>query len=153
MWNTLRTFLNRAGVTFDALKTTVIFAEDMNDIKENLEYLKDNQINTKSFVITNPTALSDLPLMRVPVGVTITAVHLLCKGNVTVGQLYQYDENGLNGATVDSSDITGVVDTNVDSDGTLSAPAITAGHYIGWKTTSITGAPTYAIITFDFILT
>jgi len=39
-WNTLRTLVNRAGVAYDALKTSVIFAEDMNKIKGNEEYLK-----------------------------------------------------------------------------------------------------------------
>jgi len=66
-----------------------------------------------------------------------------------VGQLWEYDANGLNGATVDSSDITGVVDTNVNDDGTLSNAGITAGNYLGWKTTSVVGTPTYAIVTFE----
>jgi len=111
-------------------------------------YIKGEKIS-RSFVITNPTASADLPLWRVPANFKVTAVHLLCKGNVTVGQLWQFDANGLNGATVDSSDITGVVDTNVNDDGTLSAPDITANNYLGWKTTSITGTPTYAIVSFE----
>lgn len=41
-FKTLRTLVNRAGETFDALKTQIIFAEDMNDIKESIEYLHDN---------------------------------------------------------------------------------------------------------------
>lgn len=32
----MRTFENKAGVVYDAGKTTVIFAEDMNEIGENL---------------------------------------------------------------------------------------------------------------------
>lgn len=35
-----RTFVNRAGITYDAAKTTVIFAEDMNKLKDNDAYLK-----------------------------------------------------------------------------------------------------------------
>lgn len=104
---------------------------------------------SRSFVITNPTATADLPLWRLPAGCVITAVHLLCKTQIIVGQLWQFDSNGLNGATVDSSDITGVVDTNVNDDGSLSAPTITANNYLGWKTTSATAGATYAIITFE----
>jgi hypothetical protein len=52
-----------------------------------------------------------------------------------VGQAWQFDANGINGATIDSSDITGVVDTNVDDDGSLSAASITANNYVGWHTT------------------
>lgn len=152
----IRTLTNVPGATYDEEKTDVFYAEDYNELAtavQNLEEDTDDTILSRSFVITNPTALSDLPLWRVPVGITIQAVHLLCKGNVTIGQLFQYDSNGLNGATIDSSDITGIVDTNVNDDGTLSAPVVTALNYIGWKTTSVTGTPTYAIITFDYIIT
>lgn len=105
---------------------------------------------SKSFVITNPTASSDLPLWRAPSAATITAVHLNCKTQIIVGQLWEYDSNGLNGATVDSTDITGIVDTNVNDDGTLSNPSIASGAYVGWKTTSATAGATYAIVTFDY---
>jgi hypothetical protein len=103
----------------------------------------------KSFVITNPTTAADLPIFRAPEAITILAIHLLCKGAAIVGQLWEYDANGLNGSTVDA-DITGVVDTNVDDDGSLTNPSIAAGNYIGWKTTSVTTGATYAIITFDY---
>lgn len=36
-----RTLVNRAGVSYDALKTSVIFAEDMNKLKDNDIYLKE----------------------------------------------------------------------------------------------------------------
>ena len=104
---------------------------------------------SRSFVITNPTANSDLPLWRCPATFTITAVHLLCKTQIIVGQLWEFDANGLNGATVDASDITGIVDTNVDDDGSLSNPGIASGNYVGWKTTSATAGATYAIVTFE----
>lgn len=35
-----RTLVNRAGVSYDATKTSVIFAEDMNKLKDNDAYLK-----------------------------------------------------------------------------------------------------------------
>lgn len=105
---------------------------------------------SKSFVITNPTAAGDGSIWRCPVAATITAVHLLCKGNVVVGHLTEQDANGLNDAGVDgATDITGVVDTNVDDDGALSNGSIDAGDYIGWRTTSIVGTPSMAVITFE----
>jgi len=78
---------------------------------------------------------------------------LLCKTQIIVGQLWEYDANGLNGATVDSSDITGVVDTNVNDDGTLSNASIASGNYVGWKTTSATAGATQAIISFEYSIT
>lgn len=106
---------------------------------------------SKSFVITNPTTASDLPIWRNPVAMTITHVHLLCQGQTISGQLWEYDANGLNGSTVDD-DIQGIVNTNVDDDGSLSNAGIAAGNYLGWKTTSATAGATYAIITVDYTI-
>lgn len=58
-WNTLRTLVNRAGVAYDALKTSVIFAEDMNKIKDNLSYLKDNlNVHSCSVRLTSDQSLA-----------------------------------------------------------------------------------------------
>lgn len=100
-----------------------------------------------SFTITNPTGAKYFKGFRMPANATITAVHLNCTGNVVVGQLWQFDANGLNGATV-GVDITGVVDTDV-ANGAMAGAAITGGNYLGWHTTSVTGTPTYAYITFE----
>jgi hypothetical protein len=104
---------------------------------------------SRSFVITNPTTSSDLPLWRCPVAATITAVHLLCKGATITGQLWEYDTNGLNGAIVDSTYLSGVLDTNVNDDGALSNPSIAAGNYVGWQTNTANSGATYAIVTFE----
>jgi len=107
---------------------------------------------SRSFIITNPTTASDGPIWRVPVAITITAVHVLVVGGTNIiGQLWEYDANGANGATVDSADITGLT-TNVNDDGTLSNAGIAANNYLGWKTTSVSGAVTQAIITFEYTL-
>lgn len=39
----MRTFVNKPGVEYDATKTTVIFAEDMNEIGEKLEQLESGE--------------------------------------------------------------------------------------------------------------
>ncbi len=41
MWNTLRAFVNRTGLTFNETKTSIVYAEDMNGITDNLDYLKE----------------------------------------------------------------------------------------------------------------
>ncbi len=106
---------------------------------------------SKSFMITNPTSSADSPTWETPVGITISAVHLLCVGGTNVvGQLWEYDTNGANGATVDASDITGTAGTTVNDDGSLSNPSIDAGDWVGWKTTSVSGAVNKALITFDY---
>jgi hypothetical protein len=108
-------------------------------------------VYSRSFIIANPTLSADGPIWRVPVDITITAIHVLCiDGTNIVGQLWEYDSNGANGSTVDSSDITGTAGTNVNDDGTLSNPEIAAGNYLGWKTTSVSGAVTKVIITFEY---
>jgi len=112
-----------------------------------------NVTYSKSFVITNPSAASDSPLWRVPANITITAVHVLCVGGTNiVGQLWEYDDNGANGATVDSSDITGTAGSNVDDDGTLSNSGVASGNYLGWKTTSVSEVVTQGIISFDYTI-
>jgi hypothetical protein len=73
-------------------------------------------------------------------------------GTNIVGQMWEYDANGLNGATVDSSDITATAGTNANDDGTLSNPGIAADNYLGWKTTSVSGAVTKVIITWEYTL-
>lgn len=49
-YTTPRTLVNRAGVTYDANKTTVIFAEDMNKLKDNDAYLK-TQTDAQSAIV------------------------------------------------------------------------------------------------------
>ena len=106
---------------------------------------------TKSFVITNPTASADGPLWRVPYNITIVAVHVLCIGGTNVvGQLWEYDANGANGSSVDTSDITGTAGSNVNDDGALNNASIASGNYLGWKTTSVSGAVNQVIVTFDY---
>jgi hypothetical protein len=101
-------------------------------------------------MISNPTAAASSPLWRVPTDSTIIHIHILCIGGTNiVGQLWEYDANGANGATVDS-DITAVAGVNADDDGNISNPNISAGNYLGWKTTSVTGTPTGVIVTFEY---
>ena len=106
---------------------------------------------SKSFMITNPTAAADGPVWRVPVAITITHIHVLCIGGTSItGQLWEYDANGANGATIDSADIVATAGTNANDDGTISNPSIDAGDYLGWKTTSISGTPAGVFVSFEY---
>ena len=105
---------------------------------------------SKSFLITNPTATADGALWRTPNAITITAIHGVQVGGTNlIGQLTECDANGLNPVVVDSSDITILV-TNVNDDGSLSNAGIDSGDYVGWATTSVSGAVTKCIVTFEY---
>jgi len=140
---------NNAGgdgtISYDGVK--FVFNKPLS--MDVVSYIAGNKFS-KSFIITNPTASADSSVWRSPAAVTITAVHLLCRGNVVEGHLTEQDANGGSDAGVDgATDITGVVDTNVSDDGTRSNPSIDSGDYVGWRTTSVTGTPTKAIVTFE----
>lgn len=114
-------------------------------------------VYSKSFIITNPTSSADSPVWRTPNTITITAVHVLCIDGVNIiGQLWAYDSNGANGTTVDVQNIIGSAGVNVNDDGSLGSSGTTtvinAGNYIGWKTVSVSGSVTKAIITFDYTI-
>ena len=105
---------------------------------------------SKSFIITNPTALSVGPVWRAPYGITITAIHYLGIGGTNViGQLWEYDANGANGLTVDGDTTATSAGGNVDNTA-LDNPGIASGNYLGWKTTSVSGIVTKLIVTFDY---
>ena len=102
---------------------------------------------TRSFTISNPTNAINTPVVRLSAASTITAVHALCIGGTNVvGQVNIYDVNGANGSAV-TTDMTATAGTEVDVTGL--AGAVVAGGYVGWRTTSVGGAPVMLIVTFD----
>jgi hypothetical protein len=107
-------------------------------------------LQTRCTTIDNVIATSDYPIERFPVAITIRAVHLYQVGATNViGQLDECTAAATCTA-VDSADITGTADTNVDDDGTLSNPGIAAGARIWWRTTSVSGTNTSTQVCFDF---
>jgi len=104
---------------------------------------------SKTFVITNPTAGKTYAVWRSQVATTITAIHAVQVGGTNlVGMLTECDADGLNPVAVNSSDMT-VLATNVDVT-SLSNPTVDVGDYVGWSTTSISGPVTKLIVTFDY---
>ena len=109
----------------------------------------DSQTFSKSFPITNPTASADaIYLWGADANLTITGVHLYCEGAGIVGHL-TIESSGVDGAT----DITGVVNTVVSDDTSLSNPNAIKGQKIGWRTTSATSGVTRVFVTYDGIYT
>lgn len=107
-------------------------------------------VHSKSFVLTNPTSATDGPIWKTPEAITIKAVHVLCVDGTSIdGQIDISDVNGETPVAIDG-DITGTAGTNVDDDGSLTAPWATAGSYIGWHTTSVTGTVTKVVVTYEY---
>ena len=105
---------------------------------------------TKSFVITNPSATSDYSIWKAPYNITIRAIHVLCTaGTNIIGGLDEADANGANVSAIDS-DITGTAGTNANDDGTLTNPTVDSADYLNWHTTSISGVPTSVTVTFEY---
>ena len=107
-------------------------------------------LQSKSFLLSNPTAAADSPLWRVGSDLTVNAVHVLCVGGVSItGQFWEYDADGANGSAVDS-DIYAAAGTDVADDGAIGNAGIAAGNYLGWKTAAVTGAVTRVVITVNY---
>lgn len=108
---------------------------------------------SKSFVIVSPSADSDYSIWRIPYAISIKAIHVLTTGGTNViGGLDEADANGANAVAIDA-DITATAGTNANDDGSLTNAAVDATDYINWHTTSVSGIPTNAIVTFDYIVT
>jgi hypothetical protein len=107
---------------------------------------------SKSFTVTGVTSSGDFgSIWRTPHAITIRNVSVLAIGGTNVvGQLDKCDANGANCVTVDSSDITATAGTTAFDDGSFSAGSVTAGSWIGWHTTSVSGTNTRLSITYDY---
>jgi len=104
--------------------------------------------NSRSFVLNNPTA-ADNPLWRSPAAATITNAHFLCvDGTNIIGSLWEYNSNGAAGTTV-HADATALAGVNLDTT-TFTNAGIAAANYVGWKTLSVSGSVTRAVITFEY---
>jgi hypothetical protein len=74
----------------------------------------------------------------------ITGIDVLLQGGTNIiGNLYAFNSAGGSGSAI-AGDITALAGTVYNQ-----APAysITAGQWIGWKTTSTSGSPTFCAIT------
>lgn len=130
-------------VTVDSTSRTLNFYDGTAEVVLN-------PVQSKSVVIVTPTASSDYALYRHDVAATLTKVSYLCIGGTNwVGQGQECDANGINGANVHTADVTATAGT-VNTSTTFSNASIDAGDYFGIKTTSISGTPTYLVVTWYY---
>jgi hypothetical protein len=102
-----------------------------------------------SFVIPAPAATDDINLMKAPYGMTILGIDAIVQGTTSVtGQLQECSSTGGDCADLDS-DITADADGAAD-DGSLTDATIASGAWLRWKTTSISGTPTFLTVTVRF---
>lgn len=106
-------------------------------------------ILTASLVIPAPADTDDMNIMKAPYGMTIVGIDCIVQGTTSVtGQIQECDSAGANCADLDS-DITCDADGAAD-DGTLTDSAIASGAWLRWKTTSLSGTPTFLTVTVKY---
>lgn len=103
-------------------------------------------IQSASFVIPAPADTDDINLMKAPYGMSIIGIDAIVQGTTSVtGQLQECASDGTSCADLDS-DIVADADGAAD-DGSLTDSAIASGAWIRWKTTSVSGTPTFLTVT------
>lgn len=99
-----------------------------------------------SFVIPAPAEADDINIMKAPYGMTILGINCIVQGTTSAtGQIQECDSAGANCADLDS-DIVCDADGAAD-DGSLTDSAIASGAWLRWKTTSLSGTPTFLTVT------
>lgn len=105
-----------------------------------------NPLRQFSFAVPTPTVDDDIALIEMPVAGTLTEITYLTKGGTNwVGQVQEFTSSGATGVDVHASDVTAVADTK-NTQTSFSNAAFDAGDYLGIKTTSQSGDPTWILI-------
>jgi hypothetical protein len=103
-----------------------------------------------SFVIPAPADTDDINLMKAPYGMTILGIDAIVQGSTSVtGQIQECNSSGASCADLDNNDIIADSDGASD-DGSLTDSTIASGAWIRWKTTSVSGTPTFLTVTVRF---
>jgi len=99
-----------------------------------------------SFIITAPAEADDINIMKAPYGMTILGIDCIVQGTTSAtGQIQECSSAGASCADLDS-DIVCDADGAAD-DGTLTDSTIASGAWLRWKTTSLSGTPTFLTVT------
>lgn len=102
-----------------------------------------------SFVIAAPAATDDILLFKAPYGMTILTIKGVLAGTTNVvGQIQECDSAGASCADLDS-DITFNGGEDAD-DGSLTDSTIAKDNWVAWKTTSVSGSPTFLSVTVTY---
>ena len=104
-----------------------------------------------SIVIPDPAEADDINILKAPYGMTILGIDCIVQGSTSVtGQLQECTSSGGGCADLDA-DITCDSDGAAD-DGTLTDPTIASGAWLRWKTTSVSGTPTFLTVTVKYAI-
>jgi hypothetical protein len=104
-----------------------------------------------SFVITAPADTDDINIMKAPYGMTILGINCIVQGTTSAtGQLQECSATGTDCADLDD-DIACDADGAAD-DGSFTDSAIAANAWLRWKTTSLSGTPTFLTVTFRYLV-
>lgn len=99
-----------------------------------------------SFAIPAPADTDDINLMKAPYGMTIVGIDAIVQGTTSVtGQMQECASDGTTCADLDS-DIVADADGAAD-DGAITDSSIASGAWLRWKTTSVSGTPTFLTVT------
>ncbi len=106
-------------------------------------------VQERSFVVIAPVDTDDFNLLKAPWGMTIVGINAIVQGTTSVtGQLQECASDGTSCADLDS-DIVADADGAAD-DGSLTDSTIASGGWLRWKTTSVSGTPTFLTVTVRF---
>ena len=106
-----------------------------------------------SLVIPAPAEADDINILKAPYGMTILGIDCIVQGSTSVtGQLQECTSSGGSCADLDTgSDITCDSDGAAD-DGALADATIASGAWLRWKTTSVSGTPTFLTVTVKYAI-
>lgn len=113
-------------------------------------------ILTGSFVIPAPAATDDINIMKAPRALYILSggTNCIVQGTTSVtGQLQRCNSDGTSCTDLDSDivcDADGAQDDGTLGNGTPAAATIAAAAWLRWKTTSVSGTPTFLTVTFKY---
>ena len=104
-----------------------------------------------SLVIPAPSVDDDMNILKAPYGMTILGIDCIVQGSTSAtGQIQECTSSGGGCADLDA-DITCDSDGAAD-DGTLTDPTIASGAWLRWKTTSLSGTPTFLTVTVKYAI-
>lgn len=128
---------------------------EKDDVRDKFEALAPSGIvaaanlpaTPHSFTVAAPVATDDFNLMKAPAAMTMLTINCIVQGTTSVtGQIQECGTDGSSCADLDS-DITCDADGAAD-DGSLTDSSIASGAWLRWKTTSVSGTPTFLTVTF-----
>lgn len=122
--------------------------EDLHVYDGALDVVIASKTKSHSLVIKFPDVADDFPFWQTTRGIVITGVSAICSGGTNViGQLQEYAGDGTTPVDVDGD---WTITTAEYTDAAFTNAAIDAGDWVGWKTTSVSGAVNFLSLSFEY---